>query len=92
MSRVTASAGASETSLRITEGEHTWTIKNWKSWINCSDKEDRSALYSDIFIVSVDDQDTWWQIKAFPVRPKDGPAYLAFRLVSRNSADYKVRT
>ena len=70
LSRVTGLAGVSETSLSMTEGEHTWTIRNWKSWLNCSsdaNADEMAALYSDIFIVSVDNQDTWWQIKAFPV-------------------------
>ena len=95
LSRVTGSAGVSETSLSMTEGEHTWTIRNWKSWLNCSsdaNADEMAALYSDIFIVSVDNQDTWWQIKAFPVLQNKGqPAYLAFKLVSRNSANYKVQ-
>ena len=49
--RSVVSVSDSETSLRVFEGKHTWTIRNWKEWINCSEDSKKSTIYSDVFSV-----------------------------------------
>ena len=72
----------SETSLKVFEGQHTWTIRNWKDWINCSEDSKKSTIYSDVFTIPVCEGEaaTRWQILAFAKRNvKTNKDYLAFR-------------
>ena len=81
------SVGGSNTNQMTFEGRHTWTIQNWRSWINCTSNPERAdcKLYSDVFIIPVDtargpNQPTRWQLMAFP-KTIDKVSYLAFRLI-----------
>ena len=77
----TVTASDSETSLKVFEGKHTWTIRNWKDWINCSEDSKKSTIYSDVFTIPVcNGEATRWQILAFAKRNvKTNKDYLAFR-------------
>ena len=75
----------SYTNLMTFEGRHTWTIQNWASWINCTSNPEGGKLYSDVFIIPVDNarglnQPTRWQIMAFP-KTINKVSCLAFRLI-----------
>ena len=54
----------SETSLRVFEGKHTWTIRNWREWINCSEDAKKSTIYSDVFSIPIHDHDLLMYLRA----------------------------
>ena len=66
-------------------GKHLWMIKNWKSWVGCSEKP--VVIQSDIFSIPIVNDEgnqelTTWMIKAFPKRyAQENKDMLAFRLV-----------
>merc|ERR1711974_60958 len=77
--------GDSNTYLMTFEGRHTWTIKNWATCTNCTSNPEGKILYSDLFIIPVDNenglnQPTRWQIMAFP-KNIGQVAYLGFKLI-----------
>ena len=83
--------GDSNTNLVTFEGRHTWTIKNWATWTNCTSNPEVGKLYSDVFIIPVDNenglnQPTRWQIMAFP-KNIGQTAYLGFRLICLDDRD-----
>ena len=74
------------TELTAFDKTHTWTIRNWKTWLGCSERGNQAALYSDKFYVSVINEDGYekqigWQIMAFPKKVNGSKDMIAFRLV-----------
>ena len=75
----------SQTVITDFVGKHLWMIKNWKSWVGCSEKP--VIIHSEVFTIPIVDEEgqeklTHWQIKAFPKRyAQENKDMLAFRLV-----------
>ena len=77
------------TSLQVIEDEYCWTIKKWKSLLNCSATRgiEEVTLYSEVFEIPIDrNKITRWQIKAYPgfPDPKNGKEVLVCQLISHN--------
>ena len=86
---------ASRTRIHCFEVTHTWTIENWKNWLQITHPKPNkngtgsSALYSEKFILPFMDgngvnQTTTWQLKAFPEKDLQGRTRLKIKLVSYN--------
>ncbi len=69
-------------------GSHYWTIRNWRGWVGCSEKD--AVICSEKFSIPImndagEEENTSWMIKAFPKKHVGtGKEMLAFRLVSLN--------
>ena len=76
------------TNISEFNGCHYWTIRNWKSWVGCSEAD--ATIFSDKFCIPItnsegNEEETFWMIKAFPRKHNaTGKDMLAFRLVSLN--------
>ena len=77
------------------EATHSWTIKNWKSWLKINPaksskvKNEFSVLYSEKFNVPFSDKNgslqiTTWQLKAFAEKDRHGRNSLKLKLVGHN--------
>ncbi len=69
-------------------GHHYWTIRNWRGWVGCSEKD--ATIYSEKFSIPIindegEEDNTQWMVKAFPKKHANtGKDMLAFRLISLN--------
>lgn len=81
------------TNISEFKGHHYWTIRNWRGWVGCSEKD--ATIYSDKFTIPIindegEHENTQWMIKAFPKKhATSGKDMLAFRLVSLNKKTAK---
>ena len=81
-------AADSLTNISEFKGSHYWTIKNWRGWVGCSEKD--ATIFSEKFWIPIvndagEHEMTQWMIKAFPKKHANtGKDMLAFRLISLN--------
>ena len=91
----------STTKIECFEESHSWTIQNWKEWLKINPgkvhkgKNEYGALYSEKFNVPFVnkhglEQNSTWQVKAFPEKDRHGRNSLKLKLMSHNSSNSSI--
>ena len=89
------------TRIECFEESHSWIIQNWKEWLKINPgkvskgKQESTTLYSEKFNVAFLNkyglnQNSTWQLKAFPEKDRHGKNSLKLKLISHNSSNSSI--